>query len=203
MSLPQISQQELRFVEEYCHHKIVVRAALAAKLSDEYQRAFDMGKALLKKKEIQTWIKSTLRRSGKRLKFHPTQIVEAWQRARTANLEFFVLNHDTGQVETAPGIPREYIEAVRKVEYTIREIPQGKDAPPLIERKARIELRDPFGPECKLMEHFKEIAGDAGEQDSRAVIGLPGDDISASDALVAAEDAASITKSKVDELTPD
>lgn len=171
MSLPIISKKELRFVEEYCHHKIIVRAALAAKLSDEYHPALEQGRQLLKNPDIQKWIRYVQRRTSRVLKFKPADVVKGWQMARTADVTMYSLD-ENGTLDTVSGIPREYLRCVRKVKYTVREIPRGKDMEPLIERKAEIELRDPFGPECKLMEHFDGLS-EQGKEEIRAVIELP------------------------------
>jgi len=174
MSLPEISEKEMRFVEEYCSDRNVVRSAMAAGYSITYQGAADAGRKLLKKSEIKSWVKYVLRRSANMLKFRSTDVIKSWQRARLSHLNLFVLNEVTGRVETAPGVPLEYIQTVRKAEFTTREIPRGEDLEPLIERKVKIELRDPFGPECKLMEHFGELVKDDinGESGGNAVAGL-------------------------------
>ncbi len=157
MPLPELSEQELLFVEEYCKDRNATRAGLAAGISTSYQSAAELTRRLLKKVEIKTWIKHLLQQQAKALKFKPSKIIRNWMLAASSDLTYFEVNAD-GKLTTAPGVPREYLRTVRKMKQTRTEELRGETL--TIEIKTDIELRDPFGPESKLMEHFKEISGD-------------------------------------------
>jgi hypothetical protein len=122
MALPEISEAELRFVEEYCKDKNGTRAALAAGVSTTYQGARQAA----------------------------SKVLRNWMLAATTDLTYFEVTAD-GRLTTAPGVPREYLRVVRKMKQTRTEF-GGK-----VEVKTEIELRDPFGPETKLMEHYGEL----------------------------------------------
>jgi hypothetical protein len=150
MALPEISEAELRFVEEYCKDKNGTRAALAAGVSTTYQGARQAASKLLTKPDIKSWVRYLLGRQAKALKFRPSKVLRNWMLAATTDLTYFEVTAD-GRLTTAPGVPREYLRAVRKMKQTRTEF-GGK-----VEVKTEIELRDPFGPETKLMEHYGEL----------------------------------------------
>lgn len=158
MPLPDISEQQMLFVQEYAKDRNGVRAALAAGFVTSYQAACEQARQLLRKPEIKQWVKSLLRRQAKALKFKPSKTLRNWMLASTADLTYFEVDKD-GRLTTAPGVPREYLRAVRKLKQTRTE-KLGKDNNLTVEVRTELELRDPFGPECKLMEHFGELKGE-------------------------------------------
>lgn len=157
-SLPEISEQQMLFVQEYVKDRNGTRAALAAGLSDSYQAARKAACVLLTNGNIRAWVKSLLRRQAKALKFAPSKVTRNWMLAATADLTYFEVGPD-GKLTTAPGVPREYLRAVRKVRQTRTER-LGQDNTLVIEYRTDLELRDAFGPEQKLMEHFGAAPGE-------------------------------------------
>lgn len=158
MPLPEISEAELRFVEEYCKDRNGTRAAFAAGLSSNYQAARQAAVKVLANADIKAWVRHLLGRQAKALKFKPSRVTRNWMLAATADLTYFEVTAD-GKLTTAPGVPREYLRAVRKIRQTRTES-LGKDNSLTVEVKTDIELRDPFGPETKLMEHFGALPGE-------------------------------------------
>lgn len=172
MPLPEISEQHLLFVQEFVKDRNKVRAGLAAKLSPTYQGASAAARALLQKPPIKRWVRHLLGQQAKALKFKPSKVLRNWMVAATADLTYFEVDGD-GRLTTAPGVPREFLRAVRKVKQTRTETLTGRgDAAQLeVTIKTDIELRDPFGPECKLMEHFGELEDKAKPGVSLDVVG--------------------------------
>lgn len=157
--LPEVSEQHLRFIEEYCKDKNGTRAALAAGLTSNPQSARVIAARLLADVSIKRWVRKLLREQAKRLKFNPGKVLRNWMLAAHADQHCFVITDD-GRLETAPGVPREFIRAVRKWKWTktVRVKDQGRTLEE--ETRGEVELRDPFGPECKLMEHFGALPGE-------------------------------------------
>lgn len=159
MALPEISEVELRFVEEYCKDRNGTRAAFAAGLSSTYQSARQAAYKLLTNDDIKAWVRHLLRRQARAVKFSPSRVTRNWMLAATADLTYFEVTAD-GKLTTAPGVPREYLRAVRKIKQTRTER-LGRDNELAVETRTEIELRDPFGPETKLMEHFGELPAES------------------------------------------
>jgi hypothetical protein len=178
VALPQLSELHFRFVEEYVHDKNGTRAALAVGLGGTYQSARQTASALLTNPDIKRWVKHLLNQQSKALKFKPSKVLQNWMLAATANLTYFEVNA-AGKLDTVPGVPKRYLRAVRKWKYLRTEA--LNDANELvIETKAEIELRDPFGPEQKLMEHYGELVAE-GHGDATAAL----DALARLDALLA------------------
>lgn len=157
-ALPELSEQQLLFVQEYVKDRNGTRAALAVGLSPTYFGAAQTAKKLLKNGQIRAWVKHLLNRQAKALKFAPSKVTRNWMLAATADLTYFEVGPD-GKLTTAPGVPREYLRAVRKVRQTRTER-LGQDNTLVIEYRTDLELRDAFGPEQKLMEHFGAAPGE-------------------------------------------
>lgn len=158
MPLPEISEQEMLFVQEFVKDRNKVRAGLAVGLSPTYQGASKAAQKLLQKSPIKAWIKHLLRQQAKALKFKPSKVLRNWMLASQADPTLYAVDGD-GKLTTAPGVPREFLRCVRKVRQTRTE-KLGADNKLTVEYKTDIELRDPFGPECKLMEHYGELAAE-------------------------------------------
>lgn len=153
--LPEISEVELRFVEEYAKDKIAVRAALAAGLAPKYGAAAEAASQLLKKPEIKTWVKHVLKVQAKRINTDIPDIVKEWAILGKSDLDDYALD-DKGRVTTRPGVPRSALRAVKKVRLTRTETLKGsgEGARIVVETKADIELHDKAGPLKALYEHF-------------------------------------------------
>lgn len=156
MALPEITADDLRFVEEYCKDRNAVRAGLAAGLSASYGAAAEKASQLLKKPEIAAWVKRVFRLQSRRLKTELPDIIREWAVMGTSDLTDYVVD-DKGRLTTAPGVPRVALRAVKRVKQTRTLRLSGKGDELVEETRTEIELHDKAGPLAKLYDHLHGV----------------------------------------------
>jgi phage terminase small subunit len=157
-SVPQLTPQEQTFVEEYCKDRNVVRAALAAGLSDNYFAASTAGHRLLKTVQIRAAVKAVLRVQARRLKAEVPDVVREWAILAKSDLDDYEVDAG-GRLRPRPGVPRSALRAVKKFKQTRTERLRGSgDAQELtVEIRTEIELHGKEGPLAKLYEHLHGV----------------------------------------------
>ena len=160
--MPEISDKELRFCEEYLRDRIAVRAALEVGLSSDYNAAANQATYLLKKPEIQAWLKYLRNQYAKRLRIDIPSIIREYAIIAKSDLDEFTTD-ETGRVVVRPGVPKKMLRAVKKRKLTKLERLNGDEL--TVSNTAEIELHDKLHALDQLLKYFKDLLPKKSEED--------------------------------------
>ena len=150
---PELSAQQLAFVQEYAKDRNGVRSALAAGLADTYSAANEQARTLLQNPAIKYWLRRVWNTQKRRLKTGVPELVREWATLGLSDLTDYVVTDD-GRLSVAPGVPRSALRAVKKFKQTrTSRLTDGGDG--LVEEvRTEIELHGKEGSLKALYDHL-------------------------------------------------
>lgn len=134
-----LTDQRQAFVREY--PKDMNAAAAAERAGYSKRSAKQRGHELLQIPEIQAAIHLEIDARARRTRIEQDRVLEELAAVALSNIEHYTID-DHGHVELTLDAPEHAMRAVSSIKRRRRVIPQGKDAPPIIEFETEIKLWD-------------------------------------------------------------
>ena len=157
--LPAISEQHLKFCEEFLQRRVAVHAALKAGLSEDYASAAVLGSRLLKTVQIKAWLAYLKMQQAKSLSITVPMLLREYAIIALSNIEEFQLDPKTGRLKIARGLPKALERSVKRRKITKKEQRrgQGDQITVTVEYTAEIELYDKLHALDQLLKYFKDL----------------------------------------------
>jgi phage terminase small subunit len=101
--------------------------------ADSHGTARTESSKLLARPDIQAWVKEKMRERQDRLSVSAERVLTELVVVALSNVNDYVVNHDTAQLEVRPGVPQEALRAVRWFRVTRRTVNVERDGRPASE----------------------------------------------------------------------